>query len=74
MSLTKTEPLMDIEPNFDLANNTELKKLIIQTVQTIVDIENNSPSGNKPALAELKALLIETYGIIKMSLYALANN
>ena len=63
---------MDID--IDLAANEELKDIIIKTIQAIVKIENNSPTGEKPALQELKSLLIEAYGEIKMSLYVLADN
>ena len=57
--------------NADLANNSELKSAIITTIQVIVDIENQSPTGEKVALNELKRLLIKTYGEILMSLYIL---
>ena len=63
-----------MDTDFDLAANTELSNPIIKTIQAIVEIENNSPTGEKPALQELKSLLIEAYGEIKLSLYALADN
>ena len=65
---------MDTDTDFDLAANKELTRIIIETLQAIIDIENMSLSGNKPVLAKLKKSLIEAYGLIKMSRYALADN
>ena len=65
---------MDTDTDFDLAANKKLTQIIIETLQAIVDIENMSLSGNKPVLSKLKKALIEAYGLIKMSQYALAKN
>lgn len=60
-----------MELNVDLANNTPLARTIIDIIRIIVDIENSTPEGEKPALNQLKQQLIEVYGTISMSQYAL---
>ena len=57
--------------NVDLANNTPLARTKIDIIRIIVDIENSTPEGEKPALNQLKQQLIEVYGTISMSQYAL---
>ena len=57
--------------NVDLANNKPLAKTIIELIRIIVDIENSTQEGDKPALISLKQQLQEVYGIISMSQYAL---
>ena len=58
----------------DLATNRALAKTIIELIRIIVDIENSTPEGDKPALISLKQQLQEVYGIISMSQYALDNS
>ena len=60
--------------NVDLANNKPLAKTIIELIRIIVDIENTTQEGDKPALINLKQQLQEVYGIISMSQYALDNS
>ena len=60
--------------NVDLANNKPLAKTIIELIRIIVDIENSTQEGDKPALISLKQQLQEVYGIISMSQYALDNS
>ena len=60
--------------NVDLANNKPLAKTIIELIRIIVDIENSTQEGDKPALINLKQQLQEVYGIISMSQYALDNS
>ena len=60
--------------NVDLANNKPLAKTIIELIRIIVDIENSTEDGDKPALISLKQQLQEVYGIISMSQYALDNS
>ena len=60
--------------NVDLANNKPLTKTIIELIRIIVDIENSTQEGDKPALNSLKQQLQEVYGIISMSQYALDNS
>ena len=60
--------------NVDLANNTDIKKTIIDLLQIIVSIENSCANGEKPVLNELKRNLIKTYGEILMTLYLLDPN
>ena len=60
--------------NVDLANNKPLAKTIIELIRIIVDIENSTQEGDKPALNSLKRQLQEVYGIISMSQYALDNS
>ena len=60
--------------NVDLANNKPLAKTIIELIRIIVDIENSTPEGDKPALNSLKQQLQEVYGIISMSQFALDNS
>ena len=60
--------------NVDLANNKPLAKTIIELIRIIVDIENSTQEGDKPALNNLKQQLQEVYGIISMSQYALDNS
>ena len=55
----------------DLATNRALAKTIIELIRIIVDIENSTQEGDKPALISLKQQLQEVYGIISMSQYAL---
>ena len=57
--------------NVDLANNKPLAKTIIELIRIIVDIENSTQEGDKPAPISLKQQLQEVYGIISMSQYAL---
>ena len=57
--------------NVDLANNKPLAKTIIELIRIIVDIENSTQEGDKPAIISLKQQLQEVYGIISMSQYAL---
>ena len=58
----------------DLATNRALAKTIIELIRIIVDIENSTQEGDKPALISLKQQLQEVYGIISMSQYALDNS
>ena len=60
--------------NVDLANNKPLAKTIIELIRIIVDIENSTQEGDKPALINLKQQLQKVYGIISMSQYALDNS
>ena len=60
--------------NADLANNKPLAKTIIELIRIIVDIENSTQEGDKPALTSLKQQLQKVYGIISMSQYALDNS
>ena len=60
--------------NVDLANNKPLAKTIIELIRIIVDIENSTQEGDKPALINLKQQLQEVYGIISMSQFALDNS
>ena len=60
--------------NVDLANNKPLAKTIIELIRIIVDIENSTQEGDKPALNNLKQQLQGVYGIISMSQYALDNS
>ena len=45
--------------NVDLANNKPLAKTIIELIRIIVDIENSTQEGDKPALSNLKQQLQE---------------
>lgn len=58
----------------DLATNRALAKTIIELIRIIVDIENSTQEGDKPALISLKLQLQEVYGIISMSQFALDNS
>ena len=58
----------------DLATNRALAKTIIELIRIIVDIENSTQKGDKPALINLKQQLQEVYGIISMSQFALDNS
>ena len=60
--------------NVDLANNKPLAKTIIELIRIIVDIENSTQDGDKPALINLKQQLQTVYGIISMSQFALDNS
>ena len=60
--------------NVDLANNKPLAKTVIKLIRIIVDIENSTQEGDKPALINLKQQLQDVYGIISMSQYALDNS
>ena len=60
--------------NVDLANNKPPAKTTIELIRIIVDIENSTQEGDKPALISLKQQLQEVYGIISMSQYALDNS
>ena len=60
--------------NVDLANNKPLAKTDIELIRIIVDIENSTQEGDKPALINLKPQLQEVYGIISMSQFALDNS
>ena len=60
--------------NVDLANNKPLAKTIIELIRIIVDIENSTQEGDKPALINLKQQLQEVYEIISMSQFALDNS
>ena len=60
--------------NVDFANNKPLAKTIIELIRIIVDIENSTQKGDKPALISLKQQLQEVYGIISMSQYTLDNS
>ena len=60
--------------NVDLANNKPLAKTIIELIRIIVDIENSTQDGDKPALINLKQQLQQVYGIISMSQFALDNS
>ena len=60
--------------NVDLANNKPLAKTILEHIRLIVDIENSTQEGDKPALISLKQHLQEVYGIISMSQFALDNS
>ena len=57
--------------NVDLANNKPLAKTIIELIRIILDIENSTEEGEKPALTSLKHQLQNVYGIIPMSQFAL---
>jgi hypothetical protein len=58
----------------DLATNRALAKTIIELIRIIVDIENSTQDGDKPALINLKQQLQQVYGIISMSQFALDNS
>ena len=58
----------------DLATNRALAKTIIELIRIIVDIENSTQDGDKPALINLKQQLQKVYGIISMSQFALDNS
>ena len=58
----------------DLATNRALAKTIIELIRIIVDIENSTQEGDKPALINLKQQLQHVYGIISMSQFALDNS
>ena len=58
----------------DLATNRALAKTIIELIRIIVDIENSTLDGDKPALINLKQQLQQVYGIISMSQFALDNS
>ena len=58
----------------DLATNRALAKTIIELIRIIVDIENSTQDGDKPALTNLKLQLQTVYGIISMSQFALDNS
>ena len=58
----------------DLATNRALAKTIIELIRIIVDIENSTQDGDKPALINLKQQLQHVYGIISMSQFALDNS
>ena len=58
----------------DLATNRALAKTIIELIRIIVDIENSTLDGDKPALINLKQQLQHVYGIISMSQFALDNS
>ena len=58
----------------DLATNRALAKTIIELIRIIVDIENSTQYGDKPALSNLNQQLQKVYGIISMSQYALDNS
>ena len=60
--------------NVDLANNKPLAKTVIELIRIIVDIENSTEDGDKPALISPKQQLQEVYGIISMLQYALDNS
>ena len=63
---------MNLDVN--LATNRALAKTIIELIRIIVDIENSTQEGDKPALTSLKQQLQKVYGIISMSQYALDNS
>ena len=58
----------------DLATNRALAKTIIELIRIIVDIENSTQDGDKPALINHKQQLQQVYGIISMSQFALDNS
>ena len=63
---------MDVYP--DLAANGPMREIIIKLLETIVRINNESDTGEKPSLNKLEKLLAQTYGIMVMSFFTLDPN
>ena len=70
--MTFSKENMDVYP--DLAANGPMRRIIIKLLETIVRINNESDTGEKPSLNKLEKLLAQTYGIMVMSFFTLDPN